>query len=286
MTTRNSKQQILQEQEQHVDEQEYLHLRRIPQLYCNGIGRLCCFICQKTFSKTQLLEFATHLHQHRTNMLCVFSEKERMAMRMSSFLNQLRTRTFIETTLAGTDNALIEDQPMEIISPLANLPAFPPLHLENNLPLPNAAELFIPQVKAPSRGRGRPGKTNFYVENSERPAKIQATKEKSMKKQKKEEFDSEITSEEESEEYRHDGAQKKRKMNATKAKLVGKKNNKTPTTPKKKNSEESIYKKKDKPPKEKASKKKTLKRGLEDFLVEDDSSNDNKSFDSNGSDSD
>lgn len=297
MTTRNSKQQILQEQQQqeqeHVNEQDYLHLRRIPQLYCNDKGRLCCFICQKTYSKIQLLEFATHLHQHRTNMLCVFSEKERMAMRMSSFLNQLRTRTFIETNLAnGADNAITEEQQhMEIISPLANLPERPPLHLETNAPLPNVVEPVLPQVKSTPQRRGRPvgSKMNYYVEHTEiapRAVKAQAVPKEKTKKHK-EEFDSEITSEEESEEYINDGATKKRKINANKSKVVTKKNTNTNTPkskpgPKKKNSEDSIYKKKEKPPKEKVPKKKTLKRGLDEFLVDDmdENSNDSKSFDS------
>jgi len=72
---------------------------QIPSMCLNDSGRLFCYICQKTYAKVHLADFVGHLHNHRTNMLCVFSEKERNAMRMNSFLNQLRVREFIEVTL-------------------------------------------------------------------------------------------------------------------------------------------------------------------------------------------
>eukprot|EP01127_Copromyxa_protea_P023876 TRINITY_DN9162_c0_g1_i1.p1 TRINITY_DN9162_c0_g1~~TRINITY_DN9162_c0_g1_i1.p1 ORF type:complete len:351 (+),score=56.86 TRINITY_DN9162_c0_g1_i1:1-1053(+) len=79
-----------------------LLLKNIPRIYLNDKGRLECYICQITFPKVEINEFRSHLHKHRTNMVCVFSEKERMSLRYLSFLNQLRVRSFIENELAET----------------------------------------------------------------------------------------------------------------------------------------------------------------------------------------
>lgn len=53
-------------------------LRNIPRIYLNERGRFQCYICQITFPKHDINEYKNHLHKHRTNMVCVFSEKERM----------------------------------------------------------------------------------------------------------------------------------------------------------------------------------------------------------------
>jgi len=121
----------------------------------------------KSFSKIQLLEFANHLHQHRTNMLCVFSEKERMAMRLSSFLNQVRVRSFIETTLTNND-ASLQLLPTTSSVSLSNLPMEPPTFRNDGtyIPVPIIEAPIIPKV--PGR-RGRPPNPLKHVNAEGKP---------------------------------------------------------------------------------------------------------------------
>jgi hypothetical protein len=108
---------------------------RMPRELLDDNGQLQCCCCPVTFPRLDVNTFVTHLQKHRNTLLSNLFERERMILRMQSFLNQIRVRYVIETILASPDLSTLSSSPsvntsnFNVLSPNANANAS--VHLSN-----------------------------------------------------------------------------------------------------------------------------------------------------------
>jgi hypothetical protein len=114
--------------------------------------RLLCFVCSQTMRVEEVEQFVKHVNKHRSNLVGEMLDKDRVAFRLQSFLNQSRVRNFIETSLAS-------DAPISsgIELPLADLPSQVNMTMRAlkrrsfNVERPSAGQLFESEHQPPYR---------------------------------------------------------------------------------------------------------------------------------------